>query len=58
MASDLVSSRLKLPIRPTTPIVTTTTAEATTHATKTLDNDGGGADNDDTPLILSQLIES
>ena len=52
--------RLKQPARPTTPITTTTTTQLTRHdqttgTTKTHDQN---EDDDDTLLILSQLIDS
>ena len=65
--SDFVSSRLKQPARPTTPITTTTTTQPTTHdqtgTTKTHDqNEDDTKDDDeqddDTLLIISRLIDS
>ena len=56
---DLISSRLKQPARPTTPITTTTTThDQTTGTTKTHDQneDDDEQDDDDTLLIISQLI--
>ena len=61
--SDSASSRLKHPIPPTTPIVTTTTSKPTTVGQgKAHDHDEGVAEDDDdyvTLLILSSpLVES
>ena len=61
--SDHVSSGLKQPTRPTTAVTTTTLTKPTTHeqttgTTKAHDHDEGGADDDDTQLILSQRIDS
>ena len=61
--SDFISSRLKQPARPTTPLITTTTTtqptthDQTTGTTETHDQNDDAKD-DDTLLILSQLIDS
>ena len=66
--SDVRNSRLRQPARPTSQISTTTTTQPTTHdqATSTTEAHGQNEydtqddeqDDDDTPLILSQLIGS
>ena len=69
MESDNISSRLKQPARPTTPITTTTTTQPTTHdhttgTTETHDQyeddtkDDDEQDDDDTLFVFSQVIGS
>ena len=61
--SDFISGRLKQPTRSATPITTTTTTQPATHdqttnTSKAHDQNEDDTEDDDAPLIFSQLIDS